>query len=75
MKVHLPDDWIKNPKTEETMEVIAEAAIPVNPVKGVIGVALIIGGVGLLVSSAFYEGCKAYNQAEFNVLDTLGLFK
>ena len=75
MKVHLPDDTITNTQTGESMDVVTETNEPVSKKDILIGGGLIIGGVWWLVKSAFRNGCKEYQQAEFNTLDALHLIK
>ena len=56
-------------------DIIINKVIPNKPIDILIGGLLIMGGVLYLTSTAFRDGADAFEIAEFNTLDDLGLIK
>ena len=75
MKVQLKNDFITNIETGESKYVVTETNKPVDMKNLIIGGASIIFGVYCMIKSAYKNGCKDYNNAEFKTLDALGLTK
>lgn len=56
-------------------DIIINKMIPNKPIDIFIGGLLIMGGILYLTSTAFRDGADAFEIAEFNTLDDLGLIK
>lgn len=57
----------------ESMDICINKIIPNKPIDILIGGALIVGGVLYLTSTAYRDGANAFEDAEFKVLEALGL--
>lgn len=44
-------------------------------VKCAVGILLMLTGAGITIYNSFKEGAKAYNKAEYDALDSLGLIE
>lgn len=75
MKVQLKNDYIMNCETGERKPVVVKTDNPVNLKDLVIGGLSICFGLYCMIKSAYKNGCKDYNEAEFNTLNDLGLVK
>lgn len=56
-------------------DIIVKATAPNKLKDAFIGGCLVIGGIIYLTSTAFRYGAKKYEDAEFEVMDDLNLFK
>ena len=66
--------YIKNTKTGVSRDIVVRAKSANKPKDIFIGGVLIVCGVMHLTAAAFRNGSKAYEKAEYETLDSLGLF-
>ena len=64
---------ITNPKTGESKEISVNFLTSKNAKSAVIGISLILLGTAHLCITMFQNGSKAFEEAELETLDSLGL--
>ena len=66
---------ITNPKTGETKDIVVDILSLKNAKDFLIGGGIVLVGLSYLAISAFKNGTRAFEQAEYDTLEALDLFK
>lgn len=66
---------ITNPKTGETKDIVVDILSLKNAKDFLIGGGIVLVGLSYLTISAFKNGARAFEQAEYDTLEALDLFK
>lgn len=67
--------WISNDKTGVTKDIVVKAAAPNTLRDTLIGGGMVLIGITYLTVTAFKNGAKKFDDAEFQTLSELGLIR
>lgn len=73
--IKFKEGYIKNNETGEQKDVIVKSVLPANVRDLLIGGGIVLVGIAYLTVLSFKKGARTYEQAEYDTLDSLDLFK
>lgn len=67
--------WVKNPNTNQEIDVIVKSILPVKVKDLIVGVSLVSLGVAYITVAAFKHGSICHEHAEFEALKSIDVIK